>query len=132
MNTATFDRVCSVLDDRLGGDGEKIIPSSNIIDDLGADSLDLMDVTFALENEFGVRIAREELFPEFLFERAGEYVQDGKLTPAGSEKVHEHYRFLAPGEVVAGQEPRSLMTVGVLCGVVEAKSERSSEWARNV
>lgn len=56
-----FEKVKSVIADKLGVEPEEITESSSFIDDLGADSLDVVDIVMAFEDEFGVKIADDEL-----------------------------------------------------------------------
>lgn len=51
-----FDKVKEILVDQLDLDPEKITMESSFIDDLGADSLDLVDLVMSLEDEFGVEV----------------------------------------------------------------------------
>lgn len=51
-----FDKVKEILADQLDLDPEKITMESSFIDDLGADSLDLVDLVMSLEDEFGVEV----------------------------------------------------------------------------
>jgi len=50
-----------------------------MVGDLGAESIDFLDIVFRLEKAFGIEIPRAELFPEDILTSA-EYVQDGKVT----------------------------------------------------
>ncbi len=56
-----FEKVKNVIADKLGVEPEEITESSSFIDDLGADSLDVVDIVMAFEDEFGVKIADDEL-----------------------------------------------------------------------
>lgn len=55
-----FDRVKQVLVDHLGVREADVVEDASIIDDLGADSLDLVELIMAFEEEFGVEISDEE------------------------------------------------------------------------
>lgn len=59
----TFDKVVEILAKQLSTDKTKIKPETNILTDLGADSLDLVEVLMSLEDEFGVSIP-DEAIPE--------------------------------------------------------------------
>jgi len=50
------DRVKSIVVDHLGVDGDKVIEGASFIDDLGADSLDTVELVMAFEEEFGCEI----------------------------------------------------------------------------
>ena len=51
-----FEKVCDILKDQLSIENKEIELSSKLIDDLGADSLDLVELVMAMEEEFGVEI----------------------------------------------------------------------------
>ena len=55
------DRIKKIIVDRLGVDESKITENSSFIDDLGADSLDIIDLVMALEEEFGIEIPDEDV-----------------------------------------------------------------------
>jgi acyl carrier protein len=56
----TLERVQNIVSDRLGVDAEKVVPSAEFIGDLDADSLDLVEVIMAMEQEFDVEIKDED------------------------------------------------------------------------
>ncbi|MBW3625047.1 MAG: acyl carrier protein [Armatimonadetes bacterium] len=57
---ATFDRVKKVVAEQLQVDPEQITPEASFIEDLGADSLDVVELVMALEEEFDVEIPDED------------------------------------------------------------------------
>ena len=56
MNTDVYDRVVDVLVDHLNVDKDDVTLEDHLIDDLGADSLDLIEIVMLIEDEFGVSI----------------------------------------------------------------------------
>ena len=54
------DKVIDIIADRLGVDKSEVVPEAAFIDDLGADSLDLVELIMAMEEEFDIEIADEE------------------------------------------------------------------------
>lgn len=61
MSTETIlETVQSILVDQLGVDPEQVTMDSNFIDDLNADSLDIVELVMAMEQEFGISIPDEE------------------------------------------------------------------------
>jgi acyl carrier protein len=76
-------KVTRILVQALGAEEEDITPSMTLLGDLGAESIDFLDIVFRLEREFGVKIARGELFNESLLEDGANYVQDGRVTEEG-------------------------------------------------
>lgn len=57
---STIDKVIEVVIDKLGVEEDKIVPDASFIDDLGADSLDTVELIMQLEEEFGIEIPDEE------------------------------------------------------------------------
>ena len=76
-------KVTKVLVEALGVEEDDIKPSATLQADLGAESIDFLDIVFRLEREFGIRFLRGELFPERVFELSSEIVQDGQVTAEG-------------------------------------------------
>ncbi|MCD6254297.1 MAG: acyl carrier protein [Thermotogae bacterium] len=56
-----FEKVRTLVAEKLGVDEDEVELESSLEEDLGADSLDLVDLTMAIEDEFGVRVEDEEL-----------------------------------------------------------------------
>jgi acyl carrier protein len=77
-----YSKVTTVLVDALGVDETEIRPDAVIRDDLGAESIDFLDIQFRLEKAFGIKIPKGDMFPENL-ETDERFVQNGKVTPAG-------------------------------------------------
>ena len=86
-----FGKVQEVLMDALGVDEEEVTPDAKISADLGAESIDYLDITFRLEKAFDIKIPRGELVPEQLLNNP-EYVRDGKLTEDGLTQLRERMK----------------------------------------
>ena len=71
------------LIEALNVDEDQVTPQATLQGDLGAESIDFLDIVFRLEREFGIKIPRGELFPESIFQGDSDMVQDGKLTSKG-------------------------------------------------
>src|SRR5918992_395751 len=78
-----YAKVSATLVDALNVDEDEISPAATLQGDLGAESIDFLDIVFRLEREFGIKIPRNELFPESIFQGDPEFVQDGRITPKG-------------------------------------------------
>jgi acyl carrier protein len=76
-------RVTKVLVQALGVEEDDIKPASTLQGDLGAESIDFLDIVFRLEREFMIKIPRGELFSDLLFQSAADIVQDGHVTDEG-------------------------------------------------
>jgi len=77
-----FEKVKETLVDALGVDEEELTPDATLTGDLGAESIDFLDIVFRLEKTFNIKIPRGELFPDGIFNNP-EFVKDGKLTASG-------------------------------------------------
>src|SRR5881227_1741342 len=82
-----YTKVSSTLVEALNVDEDQISPQATLQGDLGAESIDFLDIVFRLEREFGIKIPRGELFPESIFQGAPDFVQDGKITPQGMAEL---------------------------------------------
>jgi acyl carrier protein len=76
-------RITNVLVQALGVEEDDIKPSATLQGDLGAESIDFLDIVFRLEREFMIRIPRGELFSELLFADVTQILEDGHVTDAG-------------------------------------------------
>ncbi|MCY2946173.1 MAG: acyl carrier protein [Gemmataceae bacterium] len=88
-----FKKVSATLVEALNVDEDEISPSSTLNGDLGAESIDFLDIVFRLEREFGIKIPRNELFPEAIFQGDADFVKDGKVTPKGLQELREKMPF---------------------------------------
>src|ERR1700751_3524355 len=80
---AIYRKVTKVLVEALNVDEDEVTPAAPLQGDLGAESIDMLDIVFRLEREFDIRIPRGELFPESIFQGDAEFVRDGKVTDVG-------------------------------------------------
>jgi len=84
-----FTQVQEVLVDALGVDDDEVTTKATLMGDLGAESIDFLDIVFRLEKAFGIKIPREELFPAESLMNNSEYVHNGKLTEKGLAELRE-------------------------------------------
>jgi acyl carrier protein len=78
-----FEEVREVLVDALGLDDDEVTAEATLMGDLGAESIDFLDIVFRLEKSFSIKIPREELFPAESVMSNPEFVSGGKLTEKG-------------------------------------------------
>ena len=71
-----FEKVKSIIVDQLDVDEEKVTMNANIQDDLGADSLDVVDLVMAIEDEFSVEIPEDEVENIKLVGDIVKYIED--------------------------------------------------------
>jgi acyl carrier protein len=88
-----YTKVSATLVEALNVDEEEIKPTSTLQGDLGAESIDFLDIVFRLEREFGIKIPRGELFPESIFQGDPEFVQNGRVTEKGLEELRTRMPF---------------------------------------
>src|SRR6266853_3303198 len=88
-----YTKVSATLVEALNVDEEEIQPTSTLQGDLGAESIDFLDIVFRLEREFAIKIPRGELFPEAIFQGDPEFVQDGKVTDKGLAELRARMPF---------------------------------------
>ena len=118
-----FEKVKEALIDALGADDDQVTPEATMVGDLGAESIDFLDIVFKLEKAFDIQIPREELFPDDILTNAS-YVQDGKVTPAGIEMLKKRMPFADLSRFEQNplvQDFANLLTVSDLCRYVESK-----------
>ena len=118
-----FEKVREALVDALGVDDEEVQPGATMVGDLGAESIDFLDIVFKLEKGFDIQIPRDELFPDDILTNA-EYVQDGKVSPDGLVKLEERMPFADLSKFKENplvQDFGNLLTVQDLCNYVSTK-----------
>ena len=84
-----FSQVQEVLVDALAVDDDEVSLESTLMGDLGAESIDFLDIVFRLEKAFGIKIPREELFPAESLMNDADLVHNGKLTDKGLTMLRE-------------------------------------------
>lgn len=119
-----YTKVSSTLIEALNVEEEDVKPDATLQGDLGAESIDFLDIVFRLEREFGIKIPRGELFPESIFQGDPEFVQDGKVTPKGLEELRSKMPFADLSGFEANPEVRNLsdlFTVSLITRYIEGK-----------
>ena len=84
-----FQEVQEILIDALGVDDDEVTLGATLMGDLGAESIDFLDIVFRLEKAFSIKIPREELFPAESLMSNPEFVSNGKLTEKGLNEIRE-------------------------------------------
>jgi acyl carrier protein len=117
-------RIAKVLVLALGIEAEEIKPSATLKGDLGAESIDFLDIVFRLEQEFGIKIPRGELFFEPVFQGDANFVQDGRLTDEGLSALRSHMPYADLTNLEHDRGPLNLddlFTVDLLASYVRWK-----------
>lgn len=124
VNAEVFGKVKETLVDALGVDDDEVTEDATMVGDLGAESIDFLDIVFKLEKTFGIQIPRDELFPDDILTNA-EFVHDGKVTADGLTKLKERMPFADLSKFEKNpqvQDFGNLLTVKDLCNYVVAKT----------
>lgn len=118
-----FAKVRDVLVDALAVDDEEVTESASLINDLGAESIDFLDIVFKLEQSFGIKIAQGELFPEGVTQDP-KFVKDGMVTADGLVAMKAklpHVDFSSFESDPRISKVASVFTVGTIVKFIEGK-----------
>jgi acyl carrier protein len=118
-----FAKVKDMLVDALVVDEEDVTPEARLTVDLGAESIDFLDIVFRLQQAFGITIPQGELFPEGVAQNT-DYVREGRVTPAGIAALKArlpHVDFSAWEKDPQLKTVASVFTVDTLVKYVERK-----------
>ncbi len=123
VNEEVFSKVQSALVDALGVDEEDVTPSATMVGDLGAESIDFLDIVFKLEKAFGIKIQTEDLYPKDILTE-GSYVNDGKVNANGLAELKKRMPWADLNKFESNprvQDFGDVLTVSDLCRYVQAK-----------
>lgn len=124
-----YQKVSSTLVEALNVDEDQINPTATLVGDLGAESIDFLDIVFRLEREFGIKIPRGELFPESIFQGDPEFVQNGKITSKGMAELRTRMPYADLGRFEANPDfdgLRDLFTVDLISRYIQSKLKPSN------
>ena len=119
-----YEEVKEVLIDALGLDDDEVTEDATLMGDLGAESIDFLDIVFRLEKSFDIKIPREELFPAETLMSNPDFVSGGKLTDAGLAELKEKMPHTDISEFEADPDVNKmadLFTVSSIVNFVELK-----------
>ena len=119
-----FSKVRETLIDALGVDDDEITADATLVRDLGAESIDFLDIVFRLEKSFNVKIPRGELFPENLASADSDMVKDGMVTETGLKQLREELPFADVESLAADpkvENIQDLFTVQMVVKFIESK-----------
>lgn len=125
MSNEVFEGIAQNIADSLAVPKADITPQSRLVDDLGADSLDLVDIIFTLERKFGINVRETEFnFLTRLDFSSPEVMKDGYLTAPVVDKLADWLPAVAASPDRAKITPRqlfSMITVESICLIVERR-----------
>jgi len=119
-----FEKVQATLVDALGVDEEDVTREATLQGDLGAESIDFLDIVFRLERNFGINIPRGELFPESIFQGDPEFVADGRVTDKGLAELRSKMPFADLKQFEANPKVEhisNLFTVDMITRYIQGK-----------
>lgn len=123
IDPAVFEKVQLALCEALSVDEDEVTEDATLVGDLGAESIDFLDIVFRLEKEFGIKVERGELIPEDIFTDE-KYTQNNRLTADGIAAIRERLPFFDLDEFEKNpvvQEYPSRITVADMCRFVQHK-----------
>jgi len=118
-----FEKVKETLVEALGVDEDEVEMDKTLTGDLGAESIDFLDIVFRLERAFDIKIPPGDLFPDNVLNNP-EFVADGKLTQAGLERLKESLPHVDFSELEADPDVNKLpelFKVGTIVNYIMAK-----------
>ena len=118
-----YAKVQEVLVDALGVDDDEVTPDARLAADLGAESIDYLDIVFKLEQAFDIKIPQGDLFPENVNSNP-EFVKQGMVTDKGIEELRKrlpHIDFTRFSQEPKVTDVPNLFTVNVLVNYVDRK-----------
>lgn len=118
-----FKTIQETLVEALGVDEDEVTEDATLVADLGAESIDFLDIVFRLEKAFDIKIPREELFPQDILTNA-DFVEDGKLNAAGLAELKKRMPFADLDKFAENpkiQEFGNILTVGDMVRFVASK-----------
>jgi acyl carrier protein len=120
-----LEKITEALVEALGVEEEEVTQEATLVGDLGAESIDFLDIVFRLEKAFDIKIPRGELFPEDVLTNA-EYVADGRVTETGLAELRSRMPFANLEEFASNpivQDFGNLLTVADMGRFIETKVE---------
>jgi len=118
-------QVQEVLIEALGVDDDEVTTEATLMGDLGAESIDFLDIVFRLEKAFGIKIPREELFPAEDLMNNSEFIHNGKLTEKGLAELREKMPHTDLSEFEKDPEMQSLTTLRISSMLLNHRSKDS-------
>jgi Acyl carrier protein len=126
-NDEIFKKVSATLVDALAVDEDEVKHEATLAGDLGAESIDFLDIVFRLEKNFGIKIPKGELFPDEKLFTDPEYVQDGKLTSKGIDELRARLPFADVDDFAKNPETsriNDLYTVDTIVRYIASKLDK--------
>jgi len=124
--TDVYEKLLPLIREVTGAKAEQVAMDSNLMEDLGAESIDLLDLSFLIEETFGITVEADE------FERqavakipGGQYERDGVLTPEAVEELRKALPEVPPDKFRPGMKKidvPAVLTVAVFVHLIQRKT----------
>ena len=127
VDAAVFDKVQHCFCETLELEREEVLWDSKVLDDLGAESIDLLDVAFRLETAFDIQIPRGGLEAQAKDVEGEPGEVDGRITAAGRDKLRQLMPEVPADEIYEGMKTAELglvFRVGTFYNIVTALTEQ--------
>jgi acyl carrier protein len=118
-----YEKVRGALVEALGVDEDEVTPQATLVGDLGAESIDFLDILFRLQKAFNIKIPDKELLPQDILTHP-KYVVNGRVTESGIAELRKRMPFANLDNFAANpnvQDFANLLTVADMCRFVESK-----------
>ncbi|MEI6176420.1 MAG: phosphopantetheine-binding protein [Verrucomicrobiota bacterium] len=129
--TEILEKLKPLLEEVLGVRPAEIHPHSELVAHLGAESIDLLDLTFRIEESFKVRIEANELERQAINQLpGGVFEKDGQLTEEALAELRRAAPELNPAKLVTGLRKAdlpALLTVGFFVSLIQRKLTSATE-----
>ncbi len=127
-----LQKVKESIVEALGVDEDEVVPTATLFEDLGAESLDLLDIVFRLEKAFGIKIPRGGIQQDIIAAegmKEEDVLQDGALTALGAQKLRERMPEVDSARIYEGfrvEDIPTLFTVQTFVNIVKRVLEEES------
>ncbi|MFO0837014.1 MAG: acyl carrier protein [Phycisphaerae bacterium] len=124
-----FQKVRQSLVDALSVEEDEVTEGATLTGDLGAESIDILDIVFRLEKAFGIKISQEELTPRDVLSNP-EYVANRKLNAAGLTALKSRIQNADFSKFEANPDIDKILdifTVGTIVNFVQSKLQAAGK-----
>jgi acyl carrier protein len=122
-----YSKVQRVLVDSLGVDEEDVTPEARLTEDLGAESIDYLDIAFQTERVFGIKIQPSDMLLGDIMTEP--YVEDGRITDVGIEEFRRRLPHVNLEALEQSRNVRDLRSVFTVDTLVRLLTEKLAESA---
>ena len=127
-DTDIYHSVVPIIAEALGVEEDEVLPHVRLTDDLGAESIDYLDIFFQIEKTFGIRIeANERVLKTVMSDER--FVRDGRVTDEGIQQIRQQLPSVDVTPLDETRDPARFPSVFTVHSVVEMVRTRLAESA---